>query len=230
MNRRSRFEPGRFQTAFDPRRTRMNTKNCYHLCSVVSLCGKFLLFISLAVFLSFALTACGGPNLALPTAIPPDITVPDQPIPVYVDDAERFTLATPRPPVIARAGATAGRAISNGAMSRTAVVLPYQQTPSALGIVRGGAALRIAPGGLQIDSLPAGATVTITGKSADGLSYAVFDPDGRAGWLSIGTVSVYGGDDLVVVETASGPGPVATLMAEAMVPVEPSVLKGVGRE
>ena len=90
--------------------------------------------------------------------------------------------------------------------------------------------IRSAPGGTQIGSLPAGATVTITGKSADGNAYAVFGHDAVTGWLAASAVAVYGGDDLIVVDFSLGPGPIATLMAEAMVPVGPSVLEGVGRE
>jgi hypothetical protein len=178
----------------------------------------------------FATAACGGPNLDAPTAIPADIIVPDQPAPVYADDATLFTLATPDPPVFANVTVGSGSAISAGTMERPIVALAYPQTPSALGVVRGGAVLRSAPGGTQVGSLPAGATVTITGKSADGSAYAVFSHDATAGWLGANAVTVYGGDDLLVVDFAVGPGPIATLMAEAMVPVEPSVLEGVGRE
>ncbi len=174
------------------------------------------------------MAACGGPQIATPTAIPAEITVPDQPAPIYADDATRFTLVTPAPPVFANVDSALGSDGSSGLMARPVVKLPYEQRPSALGVVRGGAALRDAPDGAQIGSAPAGGTVTITGKSDDGRTYAVFDHDGLAGWLAASAVTVYGGDDLVVVDSAVGPGPMATLMAEAMAPVEPSVLEGVG--
>jgi predicted small lipoprotein YifL len=209
---------------------RRDTKHSSSLWTFVSLRGTVFLHACCVALFALALAACGGPGPDIPTAVPADVTVPDQPAPVYADDAQRFTLATPMPPVFRNAGDTLGSTVSAGRTSRPAVAPVYQQTPSALGIVRGGAALRSAPGGPQIGSMLAGTTVTITGKSVGGLSYAVFDSDGRAGWLSAGTVTVYGGDDLVVVDTAPGPGPIATLIADSMVPVEPSVLEGVGRE
>ena len=217
----------------DPRRTqraRRNTeKNCIS-CFFVPLRGSAFFHGCLVSLLVLALAACGGPGADTPTAIPADITVPDQPAPIYADDATLFTLASPAPPVFADAGATSGGTASSGPMTRPAIVLPYQQTPSALGVVRGGAALLNAPGGSQIGALPAGATVTITGKSEEGNMYAVFAHDSRVGWLAASAVTVYGGDDLIVVDTAAGPGPIATLMAEAMRPIEPSVLEGVGME
>ena len=184
--------------------------------------------MGLVPLLALILAACGGPQAGAPTAIPADITVPDQPAPVYADDAKRFTLVTPAPPVFVNTNVASGSDDLSGLMTRPVVQLPYQQTPSALGVVRGGAVLRDAPDGAQIGSVPAGGTVTITGKSDDGRAYAVFGHDGLAGWLATSAVTVYGGDDLVVVDTAVGPGPIATLMAEAMRPVETSVLEGVG--
>ena len=53
---------------------------------------------------------------------------------------------------------------------------------------------------------------------------AVFTDVGETGWVDAGAVTLFGGDDLLVVEYPIGPGPIATLIAEAMAPVEPSVL------
>ena len=185
-------------------------------------------FVGLVACFALSMAACGGPQIAAPTAIPAEITVPDQPAPIYADDATRFTLATPAPPVFPDSGVRSENSVSAGAMDRPEIVLPYEQMPSALGVVRGGAVLRDAPDGRQIGSIPVGGTVTITGKTDEGRAYAVFSHDGLAGWLAASAVTVYGGDDLVVVNSAVGPGPVATLMAEAMRPIEPSVLEGVG--
>ena len=95
----------------------------------------------------------------------------------------------------------------------------WPQTPSALGIVRGGASLLNRPGGSVLSSLPAGAVVTVTGKTADGQFVAAYTDDGMAGWISAGQLTLFGADDLVVVEESAGPGPIATLVAEAMQPV-----------
>jgi hypothetical protein len=95
----------------------------------------------------------------------------------------------------------------------------WPQTPSALGIVRGGAALLDRPGGTALHSLPAGAVVTVTGKTADGRFLAAYSDDGIAGWIGAGQVTLFGADDLVVVEESAGPGPIATLVAGAMQPV-----------
>ena len=173
----------------------------------------------LTVILALTAAACGGPGVPTPTAIPANVSVPDQPAPVYADDVANFTVVTPAPPIFAGAGAASGSASSSTLASRPTVVLPYQQTPSALGVVRGGAALSRTPGGESIGSLPAGETVTITGKSADGRAYAVFRHDAAVGWVAADAVTVYGGDDLLVVDVASGPGPIATLIAKAMRPI-----------
>ena len=184
----------------------------------------------LMALLALAVTACGGAGAPTPTAIPADVSVPDQPAPIYADDTTNFTVATPAPPIFSQDGMTSGRAASPAPSSRPTIALPYQQTPSALGVVRSGAVLRRTPGGERIASLPAGETVTITGKTSDGRAYAVFLHDATAGWLAANAVTVFGGDDLVTVDVASGPGPIATLVAEAMRPFERSVLEGVGSE
>lgn len=180
------------------------------------------------------LAACGGPGLAAPTAIPASVNVPEQPAPIYRGDAMRFTAVTPAPPVFL-ADAVSPVDVATGLnaaqpLQRPAVNLPYAQTPSAVGVVRGGAALLQTPSGARVGVLPAGAAVTVTGKSADGRAYAVFDHEGAVGWLAADAVTLFGGDDLLVVDDAAGPGPVATLMADALRPIEPSVLEGVGLE
>jgi hypothetical protein len=61
--------------------------------------------------------------------------------------------------------------------------------------------------------------VTITGISADGAWYAVYDEAAVFGWTPASQLRIFGGDDLIVVETAPDPGPVATLIAQAREPV-----------
>ena len=196
------------------------------LASLVSSSGLVLCVLLLA--------ACGGPGFEPPTAIPADVVVPDQPAPVYADDVARFTVEiteeTPVPSTQVEPGQVVSGAAPVAVEPRPTIALPYEQTPSALGIVRGGAVLRRTPDGERIGALPAGTTITITGISADGSAYAVFDHGGAVGWIGASLVTVFGDDDLVVVEVAAGPGPIATLIAEAMQPIGPSVLEGVGIE
>lgn len=67
--------------------------------------------------------------------------------------------------------------------------------------------------------MPAGSTVTITGRSADGGWYAVYLEDRSAGWIGVGQVRVFG--DVAELETVGesiGPAIVATMLAEASVP------------
>ena len=109
--------------------------------------------------------------------------------------------------------------IDLAAVTSQPVTSTLNQTPSALGIVQGGAVLFEQPNGRALGNLPTGATVTVTGKSADGRYLAVYTEQGNAGWMAAGQVRLFGGDGLVVVPTANGPGPIATLLAEAMQPV-----------
>jgi hypothetical protein len=100
------------------------------------------------------------------------------------------------------------------------MLLPVQQNPSALGIAASGATLFDQPGGTAIATLAAGATATVTGKSADGRYLAAYLDDGQAGWINADQLTLFGADDLIVVAESVGPGPVATLLAEAMQPVQ----------
>jgi hypothetical protein len=94
------------------------------------------------------------------------------------------------------------------------------QTPSAVGIAPGGSAIYAERGGRALASVPVGGVLTVTGKSEDGSWYAVYNDDAVYGWTPAGQLRVYGGDDLVVVEEAPDPAPVATLLAQAAQPVE----------
>jgi hypothetical protein len=93
------------------------------------------------------------------------------------------------------------------------------QTPSATGIAPGGSAIYAERGGRVLASVPVGGVLTVTGKSADGSWYAVYNDAAVYGWTPAGQLRVYGDDDLVVVEEAPDPAPVATLLAQAAQPV-----------
>jgi hypothetical protein len=154
---------------------------------------------------------------------------PDQPTPVY-GQATTFNLAptvaatvesngiVDEAPVVATASAAQPAPTMSEQITRS-LVLPMLQTPSALGIATGGATLLEQPNGRALVNLPAGAAVTVTGKSADGRYLAAYSNEGVAGWVPAGQLLLFGGDDLIVVESTAGPGPIATLIAQAMQPV-----------
>lgn len=187
----------------------------------------------------FVLIGCGGgPGGAEPTPLPPGERV-EQPTPVFIASPQA---PTPEPtpegvgdPVQAllatqialRAQATPTPTAtliptvgSNGV--RGAVVDLALSRPTSLGIAAGGAGFFAAPGGALIQSLPAGETLTITGRSADGGWYAAYLGDGRAGWIAAGSVRIFGDpEELEIVNESISPGIVATLIAEANRPVTP---------
>ncbi|MDQ3249517.1 MAG: SH3 domain-containing protein [Chloroflexota bacterium] len=169
------------------------------------------------------LAACGGGPPA-PTAIPADIVRPQQSTPVYGQSAGQFALAAASLVITDAVAPTLAMPSPESAVvaanpTRRPLMLPMQQTPSALGIANAGAALLAAPGGRVLATLPPGATLTVTGKSADQRYLAAYTGEGVAGWVAAGQLLLFGGDDLIVVEAAVGPGPIATLLAEAMKPV-----------
>ncbi len=171
------------------------------------------------------LTACGGER-ATPTPLPASIVRPEQPKPVY-GASTNFTLATPAVSVTQTIPLSAAlgnvmpltQSVDLAAVTPQPLTTTLNQTPSALGIVQGGAVLLEKPNGRALGNLPTGATVTVTGKSADGRYLAVYTEQGNAGWMVTGQLRLFGGDGLVIVPTAEGPGPIATLLAEAMQPV-----------
>lgn len=170
------------------------------------------------------LAACGQ-GQATPTPLSSDVVRPVQPTPLYGGAAE-FNLATPSAPAVlatplpARAtpAATLPVLVETPVQSGGGVL--FDQPPSGLGIVTGGATLLEQPGGPIIANLPAGEIVTVTGKSADGRFVAVYTNEFVVGWVATGQLMLYGADELAVVEAAPEPGPVATLMAEVMAPVQ----------
>jgi hypothetical protein len=90
--------------------------------------------------------------------------------------------------------------------------------PSAMGVATGGATIFDQPGGAVVGSLPAGGTITVTGRSQDGAWLAVYTNDAISGWVSAGALRLFGADDLETVTNALSPAPVATMIAEAMIP------------
>ena len=136
-------------------------------------------------------------------------------------NANVFTVATPQGTPVFVPTATPEPASTPTPGDRRALVqlLLQAQTPSGMGIATGGGAIYAAPGGRVLAGIPVGGIVTVTGKSADGAWYTVYDDDANFGWTPAGQLRVYGSEKLLVVEQAPDPGPVATLLAEANIPV-----------
>lgn len=163
--------------------------------------------------------------MATPTPIPASVARPQQPTPVYAADAGVFSIATPMgTPQFVPTSASAveiAAVESSGAGERAAIRLFIEnQTPSAVGIAAGGASIYRTRGGAAVAGVPVGGVVTVTGRSADGNWYAVYDNRFAYGWIPAGQLRVYGGDDLVVLEDALDPAPIATLLAQTDRPVQ----------
>ncbi len=176
------------------------------------------------------LAACGGERLT-PTPVPASIVRPVQPTPVYGKSSE-FTLATPQSITSTGVPSVQVSQIAPVTTTQSIVALEtlpsldlstLQQPPSALGIATGDAVLLDRPDGRALVNLPGGATVTITGKSADNRYLAAYTNDGVLGWVPAGQLLLLGADDLTVVQTTSGPGLIATLIAQAMQPLTTTV-------
>lgn len=105
---------------------------------------------------------------------------------------------------------------------RSRASLSVLNLPTALGILSGGGALFAVPGGGAVANLSVGATLTLTGRSADGGWFAAYLADGTAGWVPVSQVRVFGdSNELEVVQQSVGPAIVATLVAEASAPLAP---------
>ena len=103
-----------------------------------------------------------------------------------------------------------------------AVPLAVFSRPTALGILSAGGLLYSAPGGGVVANLQIGATLTITGRSADSVWFAAYLADGIAGWVPAAQVRVFGdANELETVQESLGPAVVATLIAEASKPQVP---------
>lgn len=178
----------------------------------IALLGAFLI-----------LAACSSPTPATPTPIPADVVRPVQPTPVYTARADIFTLNTPQgTPIFITPTPTpaleALSAVRRGPAGWTAL-LAIEQPPSAIGIATGGAAIYDRPGGRILKQVPPTGVLNVTGISADGRWLSVYDENAVFGWTPAGQLSLFGADDLTVVDQAVNPGVVATLIADVMEPV-----------
>ena len=166
-----------------------------------------------------------GTRVAQPT---PDFSVPSQGNTVATETADRVAETVRTRLSQQQAQATLTPKISDARPAPTQSVqdarsgLSVFNLPTALGIVVGGGPLYSAPGGGAVVNMQVGATLTITGRSADGGWYAAYLADGTAGWAPASQVRIFGdAAGLEIVQESLGPAVVATLIAEASSPVEP---------
>ena len=181
------------------------------------------------------LTAACGRRPSEPTPLPLGTRV-DQPTPDFSAPAQADTADQPtdqvaeslRTRLAQQQTQTAPTAAPAGdAPAPTSSILSVQpdlavfSRPTALGILSGGGLLYSAPAGPIAATLQVGATLTITGRSADGAWFAAYLADGVAGWVPAAQVRVFGdANQLETVQESLGPAVVATLIAEASKPQE----------
>ena len=200
----------------------------YPLAPAVSARNTLLLLCLL-----FLLTACGR-RPGAPTPLPPgtrvaqntpDFSAPAQPETAthtadQVADSLRARLAQQR----TQTAPTAPRPSPSPPppLPFPTPSLAVFSRPTALGILSGGGQLYSAPGAGVVANLQLGATLTITGRSADGAWFAAYLADGIAGWVPAAQVRVFGdANELEIVQESLGPAVVATLIAEASKPQDP---------
>ena len=190
----------------------------------------------LLLCLLFLLTACGrrpGQPTPLPAGTRVAQNTPDFSAPAQAESATqtadqvaaslRARLAQQR----TQTAPTASPAASAGANPATTPSAPYPSLavfsrPTALGILSAGGLLYTAPGAGVLANLQIGATLTITGRSANGAWFAAYLADGIAGWVPAAQVRVFGDANLLeIVQESIGPAAVATLIAEASKPQDP---------
>ena len=190
----------------------------------------------LLLCLLFLLTACGrrpGQPTPLPAGTRVAQNTPDFSAPAQAESATqtadqvaaslRARLAQQR----TQTAPTASPAASAGANPATTPSAPYPSLavfsrPTALGILSAGGLLYSAPGAGVVANLQIGATLTITGRSANGAWFAAYLADGIAGWVPAAQVRVFGdASELEIVQESLGPAVVATLIAEASKPQDP---------
>ena len=190
----------------------------------------------LLLCLLFLLTACGrrpGQPTPLPAGTRVAQNTPDFSAPAQAESATQTTaqiaeslrarLAQQR----TQTAPTASPAASADANPATTPSAPYPSLavfsrPTALGILSAGGLLYSAPGAGVVANLQIGATLTITGRSANGAWFAAYLADGIAGWVPAAQVRVFGdASELEIVQESLGPAVVATLIAEASKPQDP---------
>ncbi len=175
------------------------------------------------------LTAACGRRPSEPTPLPLGTRV-DQPTPDFSAPAQTETAPQSAESLRTRLAQQQTQTAPTPASTLTPAVPPAVpldvslavfSRPTALGILSGGGLLYAAPAGPIAATLQVGATLTITGRSADGAWFAAYLADGVAGWVPAAQVRVFGdANQLETVQESLGPAVVATLIAEASKPQE----------
>ncbi len=216
-----------FGSAMSKRIERRQAARSGHATNALRTGRKARMIVVLVALGALALLAGCGPGAGVEaTPIPADIVRPVQPTPDFARTLPPYRL-TPitRTPVFVPTrnpnAATEVEAPQSSASARRSLLQAFlmKQPPSAMGIATGGATLLDAPGGSAVGSVPVASTVTVTGRSADGGWLAVYTDDATAGWVPAGALVVYNAEGLTTVDEAFSPGPVATLIADAMIPM-----------
>lgn len=182
--------------------------------------------LPLLFVLVLLLAACGGGAVGTPTPIPADVVRPEQPTPAYSTLQPEFRLEQPeQSPIFMATVAPLATPKPNADMLRAELLkaMLMNLPPSAMGVATGGATIYAEPGGNVVGSLPAGGSLTVTGRSTDGNWLAIYTNDALTGWVRAGSLRLFGADDLETVTEALSPAPVATMLAEAMIPPALSV-------
>ncbi len=192
--------------------------------------------IILLLAFTLLLTACGR-RPSEPTPLPPGTRVvqptPDFSAPAQVGSSTNTAAQAVRTRLAQQQTQTAPTpastltpavppAVSPAVSPALDVSLEVFSRPNALGILAGGGILYAAPGGAARANLQVGATLTITGRSADSAWFAAYLADGTAGWVPAAQVRVFGDTaELETVQESLGPAVVATLIAQASQPQAP---------
>jgi hypothetical protein len=209
------------------------------------LASVFLLCLSIIV-----IAACNGPARARPTPLPPGtplpqptpiFSAPQQPSPTAIPAdtlADTTTIAistTPGEPEAEDATPEADAVTDLQALLLTRIA---QESPENEGsttatgasspftgmVGSSGALLYLAPGNYILKDVSGGSVVTVTGRSADNLWYAIYLESGEAGWIVATRIRLSGDERLLpVVDQSHSPEEMATSgddsAAEILMPV-----------
>ena len=169
------------------------------------------------LLLALLLSACGRDRgFGGPTAVPPDIVRPAQSTPEFIERRDPIIIPTLSPvPFEAAAVDNAAKVAARS----TARVEVARVPTTALGIAVGTTTLFSTPAGNPLSTIPAGATVTVTGISPDSQYYAAYTSAGQAGWIEATALTIFGGDSLSIVSNSYQPSALATTLAQAMQPL-----------
>ncbi len=192
--------------------------------------------VPLAVLLALLLLSACGRRPTEPTPLPPGTPVvqptPDFSAPAQVGSAPTNAAQAVRTRLAQQRQPTATPAVSPAVSPQFPRSSPAPDPslavfnrPNALGILAAGGILYTAPNGAARTNLQVGATLTITGRSADSAWFAAYLADGTAGWVPAAQVRVFGDtSQLETVNESLGPAVVATLIAQASQPQTPITL------